>query len=107
MFARRIKSALRFAKGARMALLASVLLVACLGLIPDGPMPGPVIGPDGGTVLLGGLKANSVVQTTVVVPDGGTILLGGLKRLPGWVVQPAVVVPDGGTVLLGGLKRLP
>jgi type II secretory pathway component GspD/PulD (secretin) len=84
-----------------MAFLTNVLLVACLGLMPDGPKPGPVIVPDGGTVLLGGLKTKSVVRTTVVVPDGGTVLLGGLKRLPG-----SVVVPDGGTVLLGGLKRL-
>ena len=32
--------------------------------------------------LLGGLKRlpRSVVQPTVVVPDGGTVLLGGLKR---------------------------
>jgi type II secretory pathway component GspD/PulD (secretin) len=98
-----------------MAILANILVVACLGLMPDGPVAGPgvqtiVVVPEGGTVLLGGLKAtsvpNRVVQTTVLAPDGGTILLGGLKRLSGSVTQPAVVVPDGGTVLLGGLKRL-
>jgi hypothetical protein len=71
-----------------MAFLANVLIVACLGLMPDGPVPG------------------SIVQLGVVVPDGGTVLLGDLKRLPGSNVQLGVVVPDGGTVLLGGLKRL-
>jgi hypothetical protein len=64
-----------------MVFLVTVLVV-CFGHLPDGP----------------------VVQTTGVVPDGGTVLLGGLKRLPRSVVQPTVVVPDGGTVLLGGLK---
>jgi type II secretory pathway component GspD/PulD (secretin) len=69
-----------------MAFLANVLVVASFGLVPDGP----------------------AVQTTVVVPDGGTVLLGGLKSIPAPspVVQTTVVVPDGGTVLIGGLKRL-
>jgi len=72
--------------------------------MPDGPAPRPlvqtaVVVHDGGTVMLGGIKA-------IPVPDGGTILLGGLKRFPGSIAQPAVVVPDGGTVLLGGLNRL-
>jgi type II secretory pathway component GspD/PulD (secretin) len=70
-----------------MAFLVNVLFVAWLGQMPGGPVPG------------------SVVQTTMVVPDGGTVLLGGLKRLSGSLVQPPAVVPDGGTVLLGGLKR--
>jgi hypothetical protein len=116
MFARRILSTVRFAKGARMAILANVVVAACLGLMLDGPAAGPgvqtvVAVPDGGTVLLGGLTAapvrNAVVPTTVVVPDGGTILLGGLKRHSGSVARPAVLVPDCGTVLLGGRKRLP
>jgi hypothetical protein len=81
-----------------MAFLANVLVVACLGLMPDGPVvQTTVVVPDGGTVLLGGLKSmpaqSPAVQTTVVVPDGGTVLLGGLKRLSGSVVQPTVVVP--------------
>jgi len=41
-----------------MAFLVNALVVASLGLAPDGPVPGPV------------------VQTTVVVPDGGAVLLG-------------------------------
>jgi hypothetical protein len=85
-----------------MTFLANTLLVACLGLMPEGPVPGlrgntPAVVPDGGTVRLG-LK----------VPDGGTVLLGGLKTIPpdGGTVRLGLKVPDGGTVLLGGLKRL-
>ena len=62
-----------------MAFLETVLVVASLGLMPDGPVPA------------------QIVQTTVVVPDGGTVLLGGLKSMPAQspTVQPTVVVPDG------------
>jgi type II secretory pathway component GspD/PulD (secretin) len=94
-----------------MALLVNLLIVAWLGLLPDGPVvQTTVVVPDGGTVLLGGLKSrpaqSPATHTMVVVPDGGTVLLGGLKLSSRSIVQPTVVVPDGGTVLLGGLKRL-
>jgi len=95
-----------------MTLLTSALVLAGLGLLPNDQLVNPTnvtvaIVPDGGTVLLGGLKvklAPGRVVPAAVVPDGGTVLLGGLKRLPGPVAEPNVVVPDGGTILLGGLK---
>jgi hypothetical protein len=96
-----------------MIFLTSALVFAGLGLIPDDRSVIPVnatiaIVPDGGTVLLGGLKAKPAPRPVVpaaIIPDGGTVLLGGLKHLPGPVAEPKVVVPDGGTILLGGLKR--
>jgi hypothetical protein len=71
-----------------MSVLTNLLVVACLGGMPGGPVVCPA------------------VPTIGVVPDGGTVWLGGLKGSAGSVDQPAAVVPDGGTVLLGGLKRL-
>ena len=43
LFARPIVSVVQFAKGARMAILANVLVVAYVSLMPDGPVPGPVV----------------------------------------------------------------
>ena len=34
----------------------------------------------------------TTVQTTVTVPDGGTVLLGGIKTTPGGTLQPGVSI---------------